>query len=163
MAFEGTGMLTNGIKNHFAFNARKPDEGKLPNVSEIITGSEHTLIIDSRNRDLNHHPSPSKYIIDFPESYKNVTSIELRGSVFPKTEYNVNSSNYIIPFNVQDKITNIKIVNPGFGYIDGVYNSVVLSAPAVSGGTQATIQVTVSSNKITGVSITDAGSGYLRG
>jgi hypothetical protein len=161
MAFEGTGMLTNGIKNHFSFHARQPDEGKLPNVSEIITGSEHTLIIDSRNRKMNFHPNPSKYTIDFPESYKNVTSIELRGSVFPKTEYNVNSSNFIIPFNVQDKITNVQIVNTGFGYTDGVYNENVSESPL--GGTQATVQITVSNNKISNVSITNQGTGYLRG
>lgn len=162
MAFQGNGLISKSESNYFSFHARKPDEGKLPNVSDLILGSEHTLIIDSKNRNLKYYPDPSNYIVNFPESYKNVTSIELKGSVFPKSEHNVNSSNYIIPFNVEDYITSVKILNSGFGYVDGNYNLNV-SSPAISGGTQAELSVTVSDNKITNVVITEKGSGYLRG
>lgn len=166
MALHGSNLMGNN-KNYFSFHARNPKEGNLPNISDLILDSEHTLVIDSSNRDLIHYPNPAKYNITFPESYKNVTSLELRGAMFPKAETNVNSSNYIIPFNIDDSVTGITISDPGFGYTDGIYSStgsdVSISAPALSGGVQAEITVTVSGNTITNVVVDTAGSGYLRG
>lgn len=165
MAFEGSGLTSDPNKNYFSFLARKPNEGKIPNPSEMITGSDHVCIIDSRERNLKMYPNPAFYSIEFNRSYKNVTSLELKGSLIPKTEYNINTGNMFIPFNVQDFITSIVIKDPGFGYVNGVYvsPSVQISSPAVTGGVQATVSVTVAGNQITAVSILNAGSGYLRG
>jgi len=165
MAFQGNGLTTKSGQNYFSFNARNSDEGKLPHISELLLGSEHTYIIDSRNRDLRHFPDPSVYDITLEDGYKNVTSIELKGSILPKSEYNVNSSNNIIPFNLEDNVTSINIKDKGYGYTDGVYTAgdADLSIPAISGGTQATITVTVTNNVISNVVITDSGTGYLRG
>ena len=164
MAFEGN-ELNSGISNHFLYNHRNQFREKYPKISELIVGSNHTLVIDSKNRNLKFHPDPSNYDITFPIGYKNVTSLELKGSSFPKSEYNVNSSNNIIPFNIQDFITSATIKDPGFGYINGVYTSiegVSVSPPAIS-GTQAEVTITVTNNKISSVIITIPGSGYLRG
>ena len=172
MAFEGTGLTSNPNTNYYSFLARKPDEGKIPHPSEMILGSEHVYIIDSRERNLRLFPNPALYNIEFKTSFKNVTSIELKGSLLPKAEYNVNTQNMFIPFNVQDYITSIIIKDPGFGYQDGTYgfgapppNNTLASItpPGVATGTQATCTVVVSSNSITSITIVNPGKGYLRG
>jgi len=174
MAFAGTG-LTNGSNaantNYFSYLPRKAFEGRLPNASEIITSSSHTVIIDSNQRDKVLFPNPSFYSLSLPDTYRNITSIELKGSIIPKTAYNVDTNRYI-PFNVQDFITSVIIEDPGFGYIDGVYGDgavppndtlATITAPGITGGTQALIQITVTNNSITNATLTNAGSGYLRG
>lgn len=170
MAFEGSGLTSDPNMNYFSFLARKSNEGKIPNPSEMITGSDHTCIIDSRERNIKLFPNPAFYSIEFNRSYKNVTSLELKGSLIPKTEYNVNTANMFIPFNIQDFITSITIKDPGFGYVNGTYGAGTgfptltrISSPAITGGTQATITVTVAGNQITSIVIVNKGSGYLRG
>lgn len=172
MAFEGSGLTSNPNSNYFSFLARKPNEGKIPNASEIIYGSEHIYVIDSRERNKILYPNPAKYSIQFNHKFKNVTSIELKGSLIPKTETNVNTENMFIPFNVQDFITSISIQDPGYGYQDGIYgfgaippNDTLVSVtpPAITGGTQALITVTVLNNQISSVVVANPGTGYLRG
>ena len=55
-----------------------------------------TLIIDSRDRDHSVHPDPNNYTIYFPETYRDVLSIELLSVDVPKTQYNVHSNNNIL-------------------------------------------------------------------
>lgn len=161
-AIQGTGIGTNPDSNYFSFLARKPNEGKIPHPSKMITGSSHTYIIDSRERNLNAYPNPACYTIKFSTNFKNVTSIELKGSIIPKTEYNVNTGNMFIPYNLQDYITNVSVDKHGGGYVDGVY-SIDVSPPAITGGTNATVDVTVTGGRISGVTLTNRGSGYLTG
>ena len=172
MAFQGSGLLSNPNSNYFSFTARKPNEGKIPNTSEMITGSSHTYIIDSRERNLIAFPNPASYTINFNDKFKNVTSIELKGSLIPKTEYNVNTGNMYIPYNIDDSLKSAKIVKPGYGYLDGTYGFggvgddqllATVSTPAIAGGTQATITVVVTNNLIKSVVINAAGTGYLAG
>lgn len=173
MAYYGTGLLTpEDGGNYLSFNPRKPNEGKYPDPSEMILGSDHIFVVDSRTRNKDKFPTPSKYSVKLPEVYKNVTSIELKGSLLPKTERNVNSDNCYIPFNVVDSVTNARILDGGFGYIDGVYGFgtanptlATITPPAIAGGTNATITVTVVDNSIASVIIPpgEEGSGYLRG
>ena len=170
MAFEGSGLTGDPNNNYYSFLARKPDEGKIPNPSEMIIGSEHVHVIDSRERDLKIFPNPALYSIEFNHTYKNVTSLELKGSLLPKTEYNINTCNMFIPFNTQDFITSINIKDPGFGYQNGQYGFgtpfpllATITEPAIETGTQATITVTVTDNKITDITIIDPGKGYIRG
>lgn len=173
MAFQDQSLTNaNPAENYHAFMSRKYGEGKNPDPSEIIYGSGHIVIIDSRERNREMFPNPSKYSIRFNRRYKNVTSVELKGSIIPKTEYNVHTQNNKIVFNVEDFITSATIKNPGFGYIDGVYGFgavppndtfALVSSPAVAGGINALITVTVLNNQIVSVIITNPGSGYLRG
>ncbi len=164
MAFYGNGLLTpEDNSNYFSLNKRKwatgpdaiPAEGKYPDPSEMILGSDHIFVVDSRTRNKDKFPTPSKYSVKLPEVYKNVTSIELKGSLLPKTERNVNSDNCYIPFNVEDSITNARILDGGFGYIDGSYGFgtanptlATITPPGILGGTNATITVTVVDNSI---------------
>lgn len=167
MSLSGDWSLTsaNPDENYFSYNPRKDHEGEVPHPSKIISGSDHVFIVDSRDRNMNVYPSPSYYCMSFPDKFKNVTSIELKGSVIPKTEFNVNSENNKIAFNLQDFITNISIEERGRGYVDGVYTTpdVTVTAPAIAGGTQATVTVTVTNGRVTAAVITVAGTGYLRG
>jgi len=169
-ALQGTGILDEDKSNYFSFLARKDFEGQYPNPSEMILGSSHTFIVDSRERNKAAYPNPAQYKVKIEPPFKNVTSIELKGSLIPKTEGNVNSDNRYIPFNVVDYITNARIKEKGFGYVNGVYDSsitseVAITSPALSGGTQAEITVTVINNEIVSVVITPGseGTGYLRG
>ena len=167
MSLSGDQSLSNANpnSNYYSFNPRKVNEGKVPHPSEIISGSDHILVVDSRDRNLNIYPNPAEYCMLFPEKYKNVTSIELKGSIIPKTEYNVNTENNKIVFNLQDFITEIQIVNRGMGYVDGVYTTpdIQITQPAITGGTQAEITVTISSGRVIDATITTPGTGYLRG
>jgi hypothetical protein len=172
MATSQPSFNTNPEQNYYSFLARKPFEGKRPDASEVISGSSHIVEIDSTQRDLILFPNPAYYAIKFDESFKNVTSIELKGSIIPKTEYNVHTQNMFIPFNVQDYLTGFRIVNPGYGYVDGTYGFgavppndtfATVSPPAITGGTNALITVTVVGNQINSVVIADPGTGYLRG
>lgn len=153
---------SNPASNYYSFLARKPNEGKIPLPSEMITGSNHILIIDSRERDLQKYPNPARYDITLPQKFKNVTSLELKGSIIPKTEYNVCTENNQIAFNVQNYITSCSIKEPGFGYTNGVY-VLNVSPPAIAGGTTAQVTVTVTNNQVSLCVVTTRGSGYLRG
>lgn len=172
MSFADQSLITNPNNNYFSFQARKYNEGKVPNPSEIISGSSHIVVIDSRERDRNFFPNPSRYSLRFPDQFKNVTSVELKGTILPKTEYNVNTENNVIIYNVEDFITSIQIKDPGDGYVDGVYGfgavppndtMVSITPPAITGGVNATITVTVVGGQITSIVLVNPGSGYLRG
>jgi hypothetical protein len=171
-ALQGTGILESGKTNYGAYLATKPFSGSYPNPSEMITGQDHVLIVDSRSRNKRFYPNASKYMVKIPTPYKNVTSIELKGSLIPKTEHNVNLDNRSIPFNIEDFITNAIIKDRGFGYIDGTYGfgtadptAARITDPGLAGGTAATITVTVENNRIVSAIIPtgEEGSGYLRG
>lgn len=140
--------------NHFSMLPPCPAPDR-----ELVT---HVYVVDSRERDVSVFPNPADYTLAFSDAYKNVVSIELKGSSVPKTEYNVNSGNNLIPFNVVDSITRAVIKGRGSGYTDGVYACPV-SAPAISTGDAATVSVTVVGGRVSAVSVTTAGSGYLRG
>ncbi len=170
--FSDQSLITNPRENYFSFLARKWDEGKFPNPSEMISGSSHIVVIDSRERDKTKFPNPSQYSIRFSELYKNITSIELKGTILPKTEYNIHSANNKISFNVEDSITSVVIKDGGEGYVDGVYGfgavppndtMAIVTAPGIIGGTNAEVTVTVTGGSITSIVIADPGSGYLRG
>lgn len=154
-------------ENYGAFLARKYNEGKLPHPSEMLVSSSHILVIDSRERNKQFYPNPAEYSIKFVTQYKQVTSIELKGTILPKTEYNVDTANNIIPFNVEDFITELTIKNPGSGYVDGVYNSagglISITEPGISGGTQAELTVVVTNGSVSSVTLDNPGTGYLRG
>ncbi len=56
-------------------------------------------------------------------------------------------------------VSSITISSGGAGYVNGT-QPVVLSAPTIAGGVQATANATVTGNVITGITITNPGSGY---
>ncbi len=60
----------------------------------------HTLTIDSRDRNTSLYPNSENYVIDLLKPYKNITRIELIGSLVPKSGYTItkgfNDTLYII-------------------------------------------------------------------
>lgn len=73
--------------------------------------SKHIFAIDSRQRDYNFYPNANNYNISIPNRYRNVTSIELKAAMLPRSEYNVNGSNKYIDFSVGDYISSIRQKN----------------------------------------------------
>lgn len=122
-----------------------------------ITVPEHTFVIDSRQRDCSKYPSPSYYKLNLGEVYKNITSIELKGSIIPRSSYNVHSTNKFIDFSIGSTVTEIKILNGGSGYT--VAPTVVIAAPAPP-GSQATATAFTNGNSLTSIVVTVPGSGY---
>jgi hypothetical protein len=45
---------------------------------------EIALHVDSRDRDIKKHPSPSEYVVDLPETFRNVLSVELVYATYTK-------------------------------------------------------------------------------
>ena len=76
--------------------------------------AKHIFAIDSRQRDYDKYPNPNNYNMSIPERYRNVTSIELKAAMLPRTEYNVNGSNKYLDFAVGDYISNIETVGPAY-------------------------------------------------
>lgn len=121
----------------------------------------YTVIVNSRDRDFKLYPSPSDYKIGFGNTvYKNVTSIELKGSMIPRSSYNVYTGNNRIDFSIGSTVTAIKILNKGSGYTS--VPEIYINPPSASGGIQATAEaiLDVSTGSISNINITNPGSGY---
>ena len=142
-----------------------------PSKKPII--SKHIFAIDSRQRDYDFYPHANNYNIPIPDRYRNVTSIELKAAMLPRTEYNVNGSNKYLDINVGDFVNEIftfntpLILNKGKPYTNVALLGVDLniSAPILPGGTQAQVTVDLDSNsKIVPGSYTVVvpGSGYVQ-
>lgn len=133
---------------------------KITHPTQKVTKGSRIFVVDSRQRDCRLYPSPSSYRIALGEIYKNVTSIELKGSILPKTSYNVHSSNNRIDFSIGDTITNINVLESGFGYT--APPQVTISGPT-AGGTQAVANSIIDgSGRVTAINITNPGTGYRR-
>lgn len=84
--------------------------------------SKHIFAIDSRQRDYNIYPNANSYSIKIPDRYRNVTGIELKAAMLPRTEYNVNSSNKYLDVVIGDYISKIK-ASPRSGTIKKKWSS----------------------------------------
>lgn len=146
-----------------------------PSDKPII--AKHMFAIDSRQRDYNLYPEANNYVISIPDRYRNVTAIELKAAMLPRTEYNVNVSNKHMDFNVGDfisKISTIGIANvtrtiPGTTKTEpfGAQTNVRLKidSPYDSTGTQAVIEVDIDSHSNiipNSYNIIEPGSGYIQ-
>lgn len=127
--------------------------------------STHYFAIDSRQRDYNLYPDANNYNVQIPDSYNNITSIELKAAMLPRSEYNVNTCNKYIDFVIGDYISSIKIKPGKNGNIvtnnnkevqDGTYYLTISSTY----GSGANISAYVSSGLIKTITILDPGSGY---
>ena len=124
---------------------------------EVATVTK-TLVIDSRQRDCTKYKNPSFYQIEFGDIFKNITSVELKGAIVPKSVYNVHSGNNKIDFSIGDYVSSFQILGSGAGYTSAP--SVTISSPP-GAGTTATAQAIINtSGSITNLIITNAGSGY---
>ena len=146
-----------------------------PSDKPII--SKHIFAIDSRQRNYDFYPEANNYTIQIPDRYRNVTAIELKAAMLPRTEYNVNVSNKHLDFNVGDFISNISTIGntnitknipytnntEPFGGQTNV--RLKIDAPYYSTGTQAIIEVNIDSNSNiipNSYNIIEPGSGYIQ-
>lgn len=124
-------------------------------ANKVIVG-KHTLVVDSRTRDCKCYPNPSKYRIAIGDVYKNITSIELRGVILPKSAYNVHSTNKYIDFAVGDSVTLINLRFGGNGYTS--VPNVHITPP--QSGVQAEATAVLTDGNVTSITLDVAGSGY---
>jgi hypothetical protein len=95
------------------------------------------FIVDSSARDTAQYPSSCKFKYPIPEITDTINKIKLSGISIPRSETNVNSSNYVIPFNTDDSVSGVKISDKGYGFVAGVYRSdganptVIVSDPGI--------------------------------
>ena len=129
--------------------------------------SKHIFAVDSRQRNYNFYPHANNYNISIPDRYRNVTSIELKAAMLPRTEYNVNGSNKYIDFSVGDYISSIRqntnaiitTTNSSTGKKEPIGPGVFKLTIVPSGG--ADIEVTLNSNShITNYNYINQGSGF---
>jgi len=126
---------------------------------------KHIFAIDSRQRNYDLFPDANSYSITVPETYRNVTSIELKAAMLPRSEYNVNTSNKYMTFAIGDYISDIKldkkyrqILDNGKNIDPGMYP---LKIDAPQSGTTAEIHVKIRAGSvIENFYIINAGSGY---
>jgi len=134
-----------------------------PSDKPIIT--KHIFAVDSRQRDYSYYPRANNYNISIPDRYRNVTGIELKAAMLPRTEYNVNSVNKYLDYSIGDYFKTISynndiITNDGKPVDPGTYNLTIESPK--NPGTQAVIKVLINiNNRIENYTIIIAGSGYL--
>ncbi len=120
--------------------------------------SKHTLIVDSRQRDCNLYKNPSYYKIKLDDVYKNITSVELKGAIIPRSSYNIHSSNNKIDFSIGSTVTGFKVINGGSGY--SVAPQVNVNSPN-SGVTATATAIINGSGIVTNIIVVNPGSGYL--
>ena len=132
--------------------------------------SKHIFAIDSRQRNYDIYPDANNYNLPIPDRYRNVTSIELKAAMLPRTEYNVNDSNKYLDFAVGDYISKIEtsgtayITNLGKPLTPGIHK-LTIEGPILTGNyitqIQAEIDVELDINsKIIKYIYNNQGSGY---
>ena len=123
--------------------------------ASIVTKS---VVIDSRQRDTKLYPSPSAYTVKLDHVFKNINSLELKGAIFPKSSYNVHSSNNNIDFVIGDFVLSFQILDRGAGYTSAP--TVTISPPPGPGTTATATAIIDGFGSISNIIINTAGSGY---
>lgn len=121
----------------------------------------YNILINSKQRDLKKFATPSYYRVHLGMVFKNVVSIELKGSIIPRSSYNVHTTNNYIDFSIGSSITNINLTNEGAGY--DTPPVITIDKPIDPLGVQATATAILSYGKISSINITNPGSGYSAG
>jgi hypothetical protein len=118
-----------------------------------------TIVVDSRQRDCVRYKSPAFYTLYLENLFKDVSSVELKGVILPKTSYNIHSGNNKIDFAIGDFITGFQIIDKGAGYTSAP--TITISSPPGPGLT-ATATATIDTfGTIHSITIGTAGSGYI--
>ncbi len=120
-----------------------------------------TVVLDSRQRNIKKYKYPNYYRLDVGDVFKNITSVELRGVIIPKSSYNVHSSNNKIDFGIGDTVTVIKIIEKGAGYTSPPI--ITLTGPKGGGVTATASSFINAQGQIQNIAIVIPGSGYTPG
>ena len=151
----------------FGTDGRAPINMPHPADEDVPKETRHIFAIDSRQRDFSIYPDPNDYLMNIPEFYKNVKSLELKAAIIPKTEYNIHTCNNKIPFAVGDFITNVrysgksnlfKSLTDGSTPADGLSVTMTLSGDTPSA--PAIITATTLNGGIGNITVVYGGSGY---
>lgn len=118
-----------------------------------------TIVLDSRQRNCEKYKTPSYYRLELGDTFKNISSIELKGAAIPKSSYNVHSGNNKIDYVIGDFVSGFNIINGGAGYT--VPPQVTISAPPGPGTTATATAIINAAGSITNIIINIAGSGYI--
>jgi hypothetical protein len=78
---------TTGVFNH-VFK-------KLEKTEDLIS---FIFVVDSSHRDTNKYPNPNNYVINMPETIRNIVSIELLYAKFPCTTFYLNEYNNVLRY-----------------------------------------------------------------
>jgi hypothetical protein len=125
--------------------------------TEKVSQGKHIYVVDSRQRDCKLYPTPSNYRIPIEPVFKNVTSIELKGCILPKTAYGVHDSNNVIDFSIGDAVTSFVVLETGGPY---PVAPVVTVEDPISGTTATGTAVLNANGAVTSITIGVGGSGY---
>ncbi len=135
---------------------KSTDSATLP--WEAVSTVTKTVVIDSRQRNANVYTA-SDYRINIGDVFKNINTVELKGALIPKTNYNVHSSNNKIDFAIGDFVSKISINNRGSGYTS--VPNVIISNPKSGVNAQAQAFIDMYSGTVSHIIITVPGSGYI--
>ena len=151
----------------FGADGRAPINMPHPADEDVPKETRHIFAVDSRQRDFSTYPDPNDYLMNIPEFYKNVKSLELKAAIIPKTEYNIHTCNNKIPFAVGDFITNVrysgksnlfKSLTNGSTPADGLSITMTLSGDTPSA--PAIITATTLNGGIGNITVVYGGAGY---
>src|SRR3990167_9840697 len=78
--------------NDYGFIPDPTTDNSLNTPSQQVGIKSEIVIVDSRDRRDYYKTTPSMYTITLPRILRNINQVELKGSIIPKTEYNVNSA-----------------------------------------------------------------------
>lgn len=134
-------LVNNNYSPDVTFFNQLPDPSqndafnKATHPSEKPIISKHVFAVDSRQRNYKQYPHANDYNIPIPERYRNVTSIELKAAMLPRTEYNVHSSNKYLDFVVGDYIHSVSVSGTApITYTDNLKNKKVEPGTYYIGG-----------------------------
>jgi hypothetical protein len=127
-------------------------------TKEVYSVSK-SVVIDSRQRDCAKYKNPSLYTINIGETFKNITSLELKGAIVPKSNYNIHSANNRIDFSLGSFISGFKIIDGGAGYTFAP--TITISNPLYAGTTATATAMINAGGSISSIMINVAGSGYV--
>jgi hypothetical protein len=125
---------------------------------EEVYSISKSVVIDSRQRDCSKYKNPAFYEINIGDTFKNITSFELKGAIIPKSNYNVHSSNNKIDFAIGDFVTGFYIYNGGAGYTSAP--QITITSPPGGGITAQATAIINNGGTITNIILNIAGSGY---
>lgn len=126
---------------------------------------KHIYAVDSRQRNYSFYPNSNNYNIQVPDRYRNVSSIELKAAMLPRTEYNINNINQYLDISIGDYVSSIaykrvKITDGNNEIVIGTY-MLNIDKPYYDWGAQCEIEVEINSNyNISNYTIINPGSGY---
>ncbi len=126
---------------------------------EKIISVSKTVVVDSRQRDCSRYKSSSHYTLNLGDTFKNISALELKGALIPKSSYNVHSSNNKIDFAIGDFVSGFRIENGGAGYTSAP--TVTIYDPENPGVTATATAIINTRGSITNIIINNAGSGYI--